>query len=92
MVSRKRAREEAEENDARPSPEEPGLLEQLRNMWEFANLMQFIYSFGKVVKIDDDFDIEVHSAILWYFRNGFPSIWSPGDALLKYEAGGIGAT
>lgn len=36
-----------------------GLLHQLRNMWEFANLMQYIYSFGKVVKVDDNIDIEV---------------------------------
>lgn len=49
-----------------PAPEqqqqqhkEPGLLERLRNCWEFANLMQYIYTFGKVVKIDEDFDIEV---------------------------------
>ena len=64
MVSRKRAREEADENDARESPKELSLLERLRNMWEFANLMQFIYTFGKVVKIDDDFDIEVHFTAL----------------------------
>jgi hypothetical protein len=41
-----------------------GLLSQLRNMWEFANLMQYIYTFGKVVKIDDDLDIEVYNIIL----------------------------
>jgi len=40
-------------------PEQPGLLQRLRNCWEFANLMQFIYTFGKVLKIDEDFDIEV---------------------------------
>ena len=28
-------------------------------MWEFASVMQFIFIFGKAVKIDDDFDIEV---------------------------------
>lgn len=28
-------------------------------MWEFANLMQYIYTFGKVVKIGEDLDIEV---------------------------------
>lgn len=39
-------------------PEQPGLLQRLRNCWEFANLMQFIYTFGKVLKIDEDFDIE----------------------------------
>lgn len=30
-------------------------------MWEFANIMQYIYIFGKAVKIDEDFDIEVLS-------------------------------
>jgi hypothetical protein len=28
-------------------------------MWEFASLMQYIFLFGNVVKIDEDFDIEV---------------------------------
>lgn len=28
-------------------------------MWEFASVMQFIFIFGKAVKIDEDFDIEV---------------------------------
>lgn len=32
---------------------------KLRSMWEFANLMQYIYLFGSVVKIDNDFDIDV---------------------------------
>ncbi|KAG5299448.1 PHD finger domain-containing protein [Histoplasma capsulatum G186AR] len=74
MVSRKRAREEAEEDDPsvrvvikrnEPLPSsspqdgvEHGLLHQLRNMWEFSNLIQFIYSFGKAVKISGDIDID----------------------------------
>ena len=41
-------------------PQEPSLLVKLRNMWEFACLMQYIYIFGKAVKIEEDFDIEVH--------------------------------
>ncbi|KAL4910681.1 hypothetical protein BDW74DRAFT_141642 [Aspergillus multicolor] len=60
MVSRKRTRSEA---DAAPEQteqphEEPGLLTQLRNCWEFANLMQYIAIFGKLMKIDEDFGIE----------------------------------
>ena len=35
------------------------MLIKLRNMWEFANLMQYIFIFGRVVKIDEDFTIEV---------------------------------
>lgn len=34
-------------------------LIKLRNMWEFASLMQYIFLFGSAVRIDDDFDIEV---------------------------------
>lgn len=79
MVSRKRAREEAEEDSSarvvakrtEPLPlslqdqEEHGLLHELRNMWEFSNLMQYIYSFGKVVKISDDIDIDVRDPPLF---------------------------
>ena len=35
------------------------MLIKLRNMWEFSNLMQYIFIFGKAVKIDEDFTIEV---------------------------------
>ncbi|KAL4744469.1 hypothetical protein BDW72DRAFT_88260 [Aspergillus terricola var. indicus] len=60
MVSRKRTRSEADappEQTEQPH-EEPGLLTQLRNSWEFANLMQYIAIFGKLMKIDEDFGIE----------------------------------
>jgi hypothetical protein len=39
----------------------PSLLRRLRNMWQFANLVQWIYLFGKAVKIPDDVDIEVEA-------------------------------
>ena len=35
------------------------MLIKLRNMWEFSNLMQYIFIFGRAVKIDEDFTIEV---------------------------------
>ncbi|PYI12415.1 hypothetical protein BO78DRAFT_3668 [Aspergillus sclerotiicarbonarius CBS 121057] len=57
MVSRKRTRSEVDAAPEQP-PEEPGLLQQLRNCWEFANLMQYIAIFGKLMKIDEDFGIE----------------------------------
>ena len=41
------------------APENQEMLTTLRNMWEFASLMQYIFLFGHVVKIDEDFDIEV---------------------------------
>lgn len=56
MVSKKRGHDEMESSD---SILEPNMLSKLRNMWEFANLTQFIFIFGKAVKIDEDLDIEV---------------------------------
>ena len=56
MVSRKRDRAEMESSE--PTTE-PSILTRLRDMWEFSNLMQYIFIFGKAVKIDDEFTIEV---------------------------------
>lgn len=55
MVSRKRGRAEMESSE----PRDMSLLDRLRNMWQFSNLMQYIFIFGKAVKIDEDFTIEV---------------------------------
>ena len=68
MAPRKRSHEEMESSE--PAPE-PTLLERLRNTWEFANLMQYIFFFGDVVKLDKDLDIEV-SFLQWLFTK--PSI------------------
>ncbi|KAK9444339.1 PHD-finger motif containing protein [Metarhizium brunneum] len=38
--------------------EPPSILHRIRNMWQFANLCQWIYMFGKAAKIDDAIDIE----------------------------------
>jgi len=66
-MPRKRAREEMEA-DASVSKTDNDQLEisplsKLRNMWQFACLMQYIYMFGKAVKIDEDIDIEVTMTI-----------------------------
>ncbi|KPM44790.1 hypothetical protein AK830_g1685 [Neonectria ditissima] len=37
---------------------ESSLLHRIRNMWQFANLCQWIYTFGKAAKISDSIDIE----------------------------------
>jgi hypothetical protein len=63
MVSRKRGRQEMEADEP---PREPTMLQRLRSMWEFANLAEYIFIFGKAVKLDEDFDIEVHS--LWLIK------------------------
>ena len=64
MPRYKRTRDEAEMDlDVAVEPAVPAeqqeTLNTLRNMWEFASLMQYIFLFGQVVKIDDDLDIEV---------------------------------
>ena len=56
MGSRKRTRDEMESSE--PAPES-NMLDKIRNTWELANLMQYIYIFGKAVKIDEDLTIEV---------------------------------
>lgn len=56
MPSRKRSIE-AVDGDAEAAG--PQLLHRIRNMWQFANLCQWIYMFGKVAKIDESIDIEV---------------------------------
>ena len=64
VSSRKRGRQDiepAEEPAEEPAAREPGLLQRIRNMWEFANLVQYIYIFGRAVKIDENLDIEVKS-------------------------------
>lgn len=39
--------------------EEPSMIQRLRNMWQFANLAQYIHLFKAPLKIEDDFGIEV---------------------------------
>lgn len=48
--------------EAEARPEEPSTLQNLRNMWQFANLAQYISLFGEAVRIDKDLDIEVRPA------------------------------
>ena len=65
MPRYKRTFDEAEldislEPETQP-PQNVEVLTKLRSMWEFASFMQYIFLFGHVVKIDDDFDIEVNT-------------------------------
>lgn len=65
MPRYKRSRDEFESDapiEPAMPPENKETLDKLRNMWEFASLMQYIFLFGSAVKIDDDFDIEVRSS------------------------------
>jgi hypothetical protein len=59
MPARKRGRGEMEVDEAASEPRSiPSVLTQIRNMWEFASLMQYLFFFGKAVKLDD-IDVEV---------------------------------
>ncbi|KAI1636564.1 hypothetical protein F4809DRAFT_377493 [Biscogniauxia mediterranea] len=59
VSSRKRARRDPEPDAAVPEPAvESADLQRIRNSWQFANLFQWIYLFGKVVKIDESIDID----------------------------------
>ena len=71
MGSRTLKRSHAEMEASEP-PREMPLIEKIRNMWEFASVMQFIFIFGKAVKIDEDFDIEVY-----LIHHPAPSVSSP---------------
>lgn len=61
MVTRKRSRSEAVATTEQQPAEELGLLQRIRNSWEFASLMQYIAIFGGIMKIDNEFEIEVCS-------------------------------
>ncbi|KAM0422949.1 hypothetical protein ACHAPD_001419 [Fusarium lateritium] len=55
MPSRKRPLAAIEGDDGE---NEPSLQHRIRNMWQFANLCQWIYIFGKAAKIDEAIDVE----------------------------------
>lgn len=60
-MSRKRGRQEMEVESA--PPQESSALDRIRNMWEFANLMQYLFLFGKAVKVDEGLAVEVRRVI-----------------------------
>lgn len=69
---------------------EPTLLERIRNMWEFANLAQYIFTFGRAVKIDENLDIEdLEMEFLKSHSTVLPEI---GLALLKFVSSHRGLT
>lgn len=49
--SRKRAIDEVDGDDSLPH-KEPSLLQSIRNMWQLANVVQFLTIFGPALKID----------------------------------------
>lgn len=66
-MSRKRSHREMEAvDDGKPTPE-PSLLDKIRNMWQFASFMQYIFLFGKAAKIED-IDVEVLHNLEYTFQ------------------------
>ncbi|KAJ0167468.1 Cat eye syndrome critical region protein 2 [Colletotrichum tanaceti] len=86
VSSRKRALQAAEDV---PS-EEPSMLHRIRNQWQFANLCQWIYLFGKIVKIDDSLDTEDIEAEC--LKPNAPVLQDIGLALLKFISSHRGLT
>ena len=75
MPGRKRKIQEVDtETVPQASEPVPDTLRRLRNMWEFASLMQYLYLFGKAVKVDDDLDIDVSSIAI---ELCVPLSWQP---------------
>jgi hypothetical protein len=58
---------ESETSVVAPATEEPNLLLRIRNMWEFASLMQYIFFFGKAVRVED-IEVEVSLTHLSFQR------------------------
>jgi hypothetical protein len=79
---RKRPHEEVSDekadNPKRDTPRktvtEPSMLDGIRGMWQFANLYQWIMLFGKAIRMDDDFDIEVGSLKALSVESCVPSL------------------
>lgn len=60
MPSRKRSTQAVDNGSDLTSRDDGStILDRIRNMWQFANLCQWIYIFGKSAKIDKSVDIEV---------------------------------
>ncbi|KAM0339472.1 hypothetical protein ACHAPU_010919 [Fusarium lateritium] len=69
---------------------EPSLQDRIRNMWQFANLCQWIYIFGKAAKIDEAIDVEeIETECLKPNSNILPDI---ALALLKLVSSHRGLT
>jgi hypothetical protein len=87
--TRKRPHAEAD-GDPQPSSAEPSLLQRIRNTWQFANLCQWIFLFGSIVKVDDNFDVEDLEAEC--LRPHSSALQDIGLSLLKYLSSHRGLT
>ncbi|KAK4128321.1 hypothetical protein N657DRAFT_685882 [Parathielavia appendiculata] len=70
--------------------EQPSMLHRIRNMWQFANLYQFILLFGQALKLDDNLDIEDLEAEC--LKPGSMALQDIGLGLLKFLSSHRGLT
>jgi len=59
MPARKRGIDEVDSSVVAPAPLDVSPRHKIRNCWQFAALMQYIFFFGQAVKIDQNLDIDV---------------------------------
>ena len=83
MPARKRTYEEVDSSsDSIPEVSaELSTLTRIRGMWEFAAFMQYLFFFGKAVKVED-LDVEVS----WNVPHVFGHMDEEG-VLMEYEIG-----
>ncbi|KAK4224623.1 reticulocyte-binding protein 2 a [Podospora fimiseda] len=86
---RKRALQELDSGNAH-SPKPPSMLQRIRNMWQFANLYQFIMLFGKALKLDDNIDISDLEAEC--LKPGSLALQDIGLGILKFLSSHRGLT
>ncbi|PNS19938.1 hypothetical protein CAC42_7905 [Sphaceloma murrayae] len=92
-MPRKRARDEAELDLSQFQEEKPkdnGLLRQLRNMWQFANFMQYLNIFRRAIKVPE-FNIDELEEIC-LDDDKQDKLAEIGLALLKYVSSHRGLT
>ncbi|KAK4105988.1 hypothetical protein N658DRAFT_562969 [Parathielavia hyrcaniae] len=88
-TARKRSAQEMG-SDSPMKPEQPSMLHRIRNMWQFANLYQFILLFGQALKLDDNLDIEDLEAEC--LKPGSMALQAIGLGLLKFLSSHRGLT
>ncbi|KAK4144646.1 uncharacterized protein C8A04DRAFT_36416 [Dichotomopilus funicola] len=88
-ISRKRSQQELDSSNALESAQ-PSILHRIRNMWQFANLFQFILLFGHALKLNDNLDIEDLEAEC--LKPGSMLLQDIGLGLLKFLSSHRGLT
>ncbi|KAH8592490.1 hypothetical protein B0O99DRAFT_485629, partial [Bisporella sp. PMI_857] len=91
VSSRKRGREQLEAVEAPEAPKEMTLIQRIRNMWEFANLSQWIFTFGKAVKIEETWS-DIEELEMECLKSNSPVLPEIGLALLKFVSSHRGLT